>query len=88
MAPANDDTAENHGLWSIVSRHRFGMERKRVYRVRKVVAVPVLLEVRHELVDVLRHRAERAAAGREMDVADDLVHACRHPPTDTMNTEN
>ena len=50
------------------------LERQVVDLVREVVPVAVRAEVRHELVQVVRARAERAA-GREVDVADDLVHA-------------
>ena len=42
--------------------------------VREVVAVAVRAQVGHELVEVVCARAERAAGG-EVDVADDLVHA-------------
>lgn len=55
------------------------LERERVDLVREVVPVPVRAQVRHELVQVVRARAERAA-GREVDVADHLVHA--HAPRD------
>ena len=50
------------------------LERQVVDLVREVVPVAVRAQVRHELVQVVRARAERAA-GREVDVADDLVHA-------------
>ena len=55
------------------------LERELVDLVREVVAVAVRAQVRHELVQVVRARAERAA-GREVDVAHDLVHA--HAPRD------
>lgn len=44
-----------------------------VDRVRKVVAVAVVLQVRHELVKPRLRRLE-GASGRELDVPDDLVH--------------
>lgn len=50
-----------------------------VDRVRKVVAVAVVLQVRHELVKPRLRRLE-GASGRELDVPDDLVH-----PQDTGN---
>ena len=50
------------------------LERQVVDLVREVVPIAVRAQVRHELVQVVRARAERAA-GREVDVADDLVHA-------------
>ena len=45
-----------------------------VDRVRKVVTVAVVLQVRHELVNPRLRRLE-GASGRELDVPDDLVHA-------------
>ena len=50
------------------------LEREVMDRVREVVAVAVRAEVRDELVEVVCARAERAA-GRQVDVPDDLVHA-------------
>ena len=50
------------------------LERERVNRVRKVVAVAVFLEVRNELIDVLRRGAE-GPARREVNVTDDLIDA-------------
>lgn len=44
-----------------------------VDRMRKVVAVAVILQVRHELVDPRLRRLE-GASGRELDVPYDLVH--------------
>ena len=44
-----------------------------VDRVRKVVAVAVVLQVWHELVNPRLRRLE-GASGRELDVPDDLVH--------------
>lgn len=41
--------------------------------MRKVVAVPVVLQVRHEVVYPSLGRLE-GAAGREVNVPDDLVH--------------
>ena len=44
-----------------------------IYGVRKVVAVPVVLQVRHEVVYPGLGRLE-GAARRKVDVPDDLVH--------------
>ena len=44
-----------------------------VDRMRKVVAVAIVLQVRHELVNPRLRRLE-GASGRELDVPDDLVH--------------
>lgn len=48
-------------------------EGERLDGMREVMAVAVFLQVGNKLVDVLRCCAE-GATGREVDVADDLVH--------------